>query len=242
MTDDRLLFGFLRRKLGGSLEQAEVDEYNAVLRAWKQANGLSPVNAPGTSVTGAGPGTAGRPGSAPGAPSAPAGGGISAFTKRGPLTAIVGVVAATSLFATIPKDEGIEYKAYRDIAGIWTICAGDTANVRAGMIETPEGCRQRLERQLVAHAAPVMACSPRLREPGRDWQRAAAVSLAYNIGVGAYCRSTVDRRFDAGDIRGACNGFMAWNKARVNGQLRPVLGLTRRREREREICLRGVTA
>lgn len=160
--------------------------------------------------------------------------------KAGTLTAIVGVIAAPLLLASIPKDEGLEYKAYRDIAGIWTICAGDTANVRAGLIETPEGCRLRLERQLVAHAAPVMACSPRLREPGRDYQRAAAVSLAYNIGVAAYCRSTVDRRFDAGDVRGACNAFLAWNKARVNGQLRPVLGLTNRRQRERELCLRGI--
>jgi lysozyme len=110
------------------------------------------------------------------------------------------------------------------------------------MVETPEGCRLRLERQLIAHAKPVMACTPRLGEPGRDWQRAAAVSLAYNIGVGAYCRSTVDRRFDAGDWRGGCNAFLSWNKARVKGQLRPVLGLTRRRQRERTLCLKGVTA
>lgn len=163
-------------------------------------------------------------------------------SKAAPLAGVVGALAAAALLASIPKDEGLEYKAYRDIAGIWTICAGDTANVRPGLVETPEGCRLRLERQLIAHAAPVMACTPRLREPGRDWQRAAAVSLAYNIGVGAYCRSTVDRRFDAGDWRGACNAFLAWNKARVNGQLRPVRGLTARRQRERETCLKGVTA
>lgn len=39
MTDDRLLFGYLRRKLG-ALTQAEVDEFNAVLREWKAANGV----------------------------------------------------------------------------------------------------------------------------------------------------------------------------------------------------------
>lgn len=171
----------------------------------------------------------------PTAPSA----GLQSY--RGPLAAIVGVVAATSLFATIPKEEGVEYKAYRDIAGIWTVCAGDTADVRLGLIETPEGCRQRLEKQLVAHAKPVMACTPALAEPGRDYQRAAAVSLAYNIGVGAYCRSTADKRFDAGDWRGGCNAFLSWDKARVGGVLRPVLGLTKRRAREREICLRGIS-
>lgn len=165
-------------------------------------------------------------------------GGLSSI--KGPLVAIVGTLAATSLLVSVPKEEGMEYKAYRDIAGIWTICAGDTNDVRPGLIETPEGCRQRLERQLVAHAKPVMSCTPRLSEPGRDWQRAAAVSLAYNIGVGAWCRSTADKRFDTGDWKGGCNAFLSWDKARVGGTLRSVHGLTKRRQREREICLKGL--
>lgn len=159
---------------------------------------------------------------------------------KGPLAAIVGAVAATSLFASVPREEGTEYKAYRDIAGILTVCNGDTEDVHPGLIETPEGCRQRLEKQLVAHARPVMACTPSLSETGRDWQRAAAVSLAYNIGVGAWCRSTADRRFDAGNWRGGCDAFLSWSKARVNGQLRTVQGLLSRRQRERAICLRGI--
>lgn len=161
-------------------------------------------------------------------------------SKKGPLVAIVGALAATSLFATVPKEEGTEYKAYRDIAGIWTVCQGDTNDVHPGLIETPEGCRQRLERQLVAHAKPVMACTPALSEPGRDFQRAAAVSLAYNIGVGAWCKSTADRRFDSGDWKGGCDAFLSWSKAKVNGQLRTVQGLLNRRQRERAICLRNV--
>lgn len=159
---------------------------------------------------------------------------------KGPLVAIVGALAATSLFASIPKEEGTEYKAYRDIAGIWTVCQGDTKDVHPGLIETPEGCRQRLEMQLVAHAKPVMACTPTLSEPGRDYQRAAAVSLAYNIGVRAYCHSTADRLFDSGDLKGGCNAFLSWSKAKVNGQLRTVQGLLSRRQREREICLRNI--
>jgi lysozyme len=161
-------------------------------------------------------------------------------SRKAPLAAIVGTLAATSLFATVPKEEGTEYKAYRDIAGIWTVCQGDTKDVHPGLIETPEGCRQRLESQLVAHARPVMACTPALAEPGRDYQRAAAVSLAYNIGVGAYCRSSADRDFDAGQWRAGCDAFLSWSKARVNGQLRTVQGLLSRRQRERQICLRGL--
>lgn len=156
------------------------------------------------------------------------------------LAGIVGAVAAANLLTNVPQEEGMSLRAYRDIAGVWTICNGDTKNVTAGMIETEAGCRARLEAQLIAHAAPVMACTPRLAEPGRDYTRAAAVSLAYNIGVGAYCKSTVDRRFDAGNWTGGCDAFLAWNKARVKGVLRPVKGLTNRRQRERAICLKGV--
>ncbi len=133
--------------------------------------------------------------------------------KQGGLAAMVGLAAATLLFITIPEDEGTEYKAYRDIVGVWTICNGDTYNVRPGMVETKAGCRKRLEKRLIAHAAPVMNCTPSLHEGGRDYRRAAAVSLAYNVGVKAYCGSSIDRHFDAGNWRAGCDAFLKWNKA-----------------------------
>lgn len=177
----------------------------------------------------------------PSAPSKPSVASSTLGSKVGPLAAIVGSLAASSLLLTVPKEEGTSYKAYKDIAGIWTVCQGDTKNVYPSLIETPEGCRVRLERQLVIHAKGVMACTPRLSEEGREWQRAAAVSLAYNIGVGAYCKSSVDRYFDVGNWKKGCDNFLSWNKARVNGVLRPVKGLTDRRKRERDICLKGLS-
>jgi lysozyme len=157
-------------------------------------------------------------------------------SKAGPLSGIVGAVAATLLLTFVPTQEGVEYKAYKDIAGVWTICAGDTHDVHAGLIETPEGCLKRTELQLSIHAKGVMLCTPRLKEDGRDYQRAAGTDLAYNIGVGGYCRSTIDKKWDAGEWLNGCNGFLAWNKARVNGKLVPVNGLTLRRKREIQIC------
>jgi lysozyme len=156
--------------------------------------------------------------------------------KAGGLAAIIGTVAAGVLYVSIPEDEGTRYKAYRDIAGIWTICTGDTANVKPGQVATKAECEARLERQLIAHAEPVMRCTPRLAEEGRDYQRAAAVSLAYNIGTGAYCRSSIDRAFDAGNWRAGCDAFLRFRFA--GG--REVRGLLLRRQRERAICLRGL--
>lgn len=149
------------------------------------------------------------------------------------LVALIGATAATILTATVMQWEGRELTAYKDVVGIWTICDGDTANVTPGQVATEAECNARLERQLIAHAEPVLACTPGLKD--RPHQLAAAASLAYNIGPTAYCRSTVDRRFDAGDFRGGCDAFLMWNKA--GG--REIKGLTNRRRAERQICLRG---
>ncbi|MCE4222125.1 lysozyme [Methylobacterium sp. C25] len=64
----------------------------------------------------------------------------------------------------------------------------------------------------------------------------AFLDLAYNIGSGAFCRSTVVRKFNAGDRRGACDALLLFNKA--GGKVIP--GLTARRERERALCLKGI--
>lgn len=61
----------------------------------------------------------------------------------------------------------------------------------------------------------------------------ALVSLCYNIGVGAIAKSTLVRKLNAGDINGAANEFLKWNKA--NGRI--LSGLTRRRIAERKLFL-----
>lgn len=182
--------------------------------------------------------------------------------KRGGLAAIVGLLSASMLLVETPKEEsgrtvsvavaddgtatvkhvaGPQYlKAYLDIAGIPTACDGITAGVKMGQRYSEAQCASLLEAELVKHAKGVMACTPTLSADGRDYQRVAAVLLAYNIGVGGYCGSTVARRFNARQWRAGCDAFGMWNKARVNGVLRPVAGLTARRGRERAICLRGV--
>jgi lysozyme len=82
------------------------------------------------------------------------------------------------------------------------------------------------------------ASGPSARARNRPNQLAASVSLAYNIGTTAFCRSTVARRFNAGQWKAGCDAFLMWDRA--GG--RKVRGLTRRREAERAICLRGLTS
>lgn len=63
----------------------------------------------------------------------------------------------------------------------------------------------------------------------------AMVSLAYNIGVGAFSNSTLLKRVNVKDFLGAGNEFLKWDKS--NGK--PLLGLTRRRQREKELFLKA---
>lgn len=145
------------------------------------------------------------------------------------LALIVGVVAACGLLKLTPAFEGTEYKTYKDLGGVLTYCTGATENAIWGRTYTPAQCQQQLERDLARHAEGVMAC---VRVPLTDGQKIAFVDLAYNVGVAAFCRSTVARKANAGDMAGACAALMLWDK--VNGQ--QVKGLTRRRAAERAIC------
>ena len=61
----------------------------------------------------------------------------------------------------------------------------------------------------------------------------AMISLAYNIGTGAFLKSTLLKKVNAGDFAGAGEEFLRWNKA--GGK--EVLGLTKRREREKQLFL-----
>jgi lysozyme len=183
---------------------------------------------------------------------------------RKTLAAVVGVAAATIILTQIPLEEsgrtvqvhinrdgsadvrnvsGRQFlRAYLDIAGIPTACDGLTKNVRMGQRYSERQCATMLEAELIRTAEAVQACTPALTRSGWDYQRAAVVIFAYNIGNAGFCGSTAARRFTAGRRAAACDAFLPWNKAHVGGKLRPVYGLTKRRHREREVCITGIVA
>jgi lysozyme len=152
--------------------------------------------------------------------------------KRG-LAAIVGATAAAALLIFTPRNEGTELKTYRDMGGVLTYCTGATENAQAGKSYTVAECRAQLDRDLSRHAEGVVSC---VREPMPDGVAVAFVDTAYNIGVGAFCGSSMARKANAGDMRGACDSLLLWN--RVGGK--EVRGLTVRRQAAREICLKGI--
>lgn len=145
-----------------------------------------------------------------------------------------GGVAAALVLATplIAKWEGKRNDPYSDIVGVKTVCFGET-RVQMRRYSDAE-CTAMLQDAVKGFAEPVARCTPAIAN--RPYQLAAATSLAYNVGIGAYCRSTADRRFDAGDFKGGCAALKFWNKA--GGRV--VQGLVNRRADEYRLCVTGL--
>lgn len=153
------------------------------------------------------------------------------MSGKAKLAAIVGTAAA-GLLAVTAQWEGKRNDPYKDLVSRWTVCYGET-NVPMRRYSDDE-CKDMLAGSLAVYASAVLTRNPELA--GHDPQVIAATSLAYNIGPAAYSRSTVAKRFSAGNWRGACDAFLSWSYA---GGKR-VQGLLNRRRAERDICLRGL--
>jgi lysozyme len=146
-------------------------------------------------------------------------------------TTVATMVLAASTLVGIAVHEGYKEEAYIPVPGdVPTIGFGSTKNVHMGDKTTPTRSLVRLLEEVDSiYAQGVRRC---ITAPMYQYEFAASVSLAYNIGVQAFCGSTVAKRFNAEDYAGACAAFDMWN--RQGGRVLP--GLVKRRAEERAIC------
>lgn len=128
--------------------------------------------------------------------------------------------------------EGRELIGYVDPVGIPTICYGHTATAKVGQTKTAAECEQLLQQDLGIALNAVDKQLPGIAPE----TRAALGSFVFNVGEGAFRSSTLLRKAKAGDLQGACNELPRW----VYAGGRQLNGLVRRREAERELCLKGV--
>lgn len=146
-------------------------------------------------------------------------------------------IAAAAAIA-VPA-EGLRQYAYYDPPGILTVCFGSTTNVEAGRFYSMAECQERLNADMRNAVLIVEKCQPGLPEP----VLAAFSDAVFNIGPVVACdqkRSTAARMLAAREYRAACDQLPKWNKARVAGQIVELPGLTKRRAKERELCLWGL--
>lgn len=129
------------------------------------------------------------------------------------------------------------YEGYADVAAppvpgdVPTVGFGSAGpDVRLGDTTDPVRALVRLAADADRFAQAVKRCAP---VPLYPHEFDAYVSLAYNIGEGAFCRSTLAKKLTAGDYAGACAEILRWNKFKG----RPLAGLTARRQSEYRQCI-----
>ncbi|MEZ4171195.1 lysozyme [Salmonella enterica] len=148
-----------------------------------------------------------------------------------------GAIAIASALITGPTGndglEGVRYKPYRDVVGIWTVCYGHTGNdIMIGKTYTESQCKALLNKDLNTVARQI---NPYIKVPIPETTRGALYSFVYNVGAGNFKTSTLLHKINQGDIKGACEQLRRWTYA--GGK--QWKGLITRREIEREVCMCG---
>jgi lysozyme len=144
---------------------------------------------------------------------------------------------ATPLIETF---EGYSAKPYLDSVGVATIGYGTT--------RYPDGAKVTMQDPACTEAEATSwltnfmrgtskQIAPLLTRPATLHQSAAMLSLTYNIGMANFKSSTVLRLFNTGDIAGAADAFLMWDKGTVKGQKVVIDGLHKRRVKERTVFL-----
>lgn len=152
------------------------------------------------------------------------------------------MVPSEKCYALVKHFEGLYLTAYACPAGIPTIGYGTTGYINGEKIIvgkttcTKEEAEDALKRSLESFAKRVDLLVPvGITQDQFD----ALVSWCYNLGVGNFVKSTLLKKLRAGDIEGAGQEILRWNKAKVKGVLTELPGLTRRRQAESHLFLTG---
>lgn len=143
-----------------------------------------------------------------------------------------GITANWEGFAPVATHERI------DPPSVITYCYGrtnyDDPNLKVGDRCTKDEGKKFLASDLEdKYLPPIRACIHDF-DHLPIWRQAAFLDASYNLGSGTVCKSSMVRKLNAGDVRGACDAFLLYDRA--NGKV--IRGLELRREAERELCLR----
>lgn len=144
-------------------------------------------------------------------------------------------IAALSLSATalvaMALHEGYREEAYIPVPGdVPTIGFGTTQDVELGDKITPERALIRLLKDANKFESAIQTC---VDVPLYQYEYDAFVSLNYNIGSSAFCKSTLVKKLNRYDYAGACLEILRWDKFKG----KPLTGLTKRRQEEYSKCI-----
>lgn len=129
----------------------------------------------------------------------------------------------------IAKWEGFSSTPYQDIVGVWTIGYGSTHGVTKDTLPiTREQGLEMLEIEIASYYRRMLKL---VSVPLSDGQKVALTSFCYNLGIGAFQRSTLRAKLNRREYEEARAEFRKWCKA--GGRV--VKGLVLRRRAEAEL-------
>ena len=144
---------------------------------------------------------------------------------------ITSLALSAAALVGLVTSEGYSDKAIIPIKGdVPTLGFGSTENVKLGDTTTPPKALARALQDIQKFEGVIKKC---VVVPLHQYEYDAYVNLAYNIGTGAFCGSTLVKKLNATDYLGACKEIPRWDRA--NGV--KIKGLTVRRQAEYQQCL-----
>lgn len=147
---------------------------------------------------------------------------------------LAGLTLSAAALVTLAMHEGYRSEAYIPVKGDRpTIGFGDAQDVRPGDKTDPVRALIRLNQQTETFQRDMKDCIGNVPLYQYEWD--AYVSLTFNIGEGAFCKSTLVRKLKDRDYVGACGEILRWDK--FKGKSLP--GLTKRRKEEHAQCIGG---
>lgn len=156
-------------------------------------------------------------------------------------TFIATLVLSAAALVGIAVDEGYSAKAVPDPvkgAAVPTIGFGTTGGVRMGDTTTPVKALERKLLDVQQNESVIKRC---VKVPLHQHEYDAFINLAYNIGPGAFCASTIVKRLNTQDYAGACDAILMWKMVGDVDCSKPgnqtCRGLWERRKRLRSQCL-----
>lgn len=158
--------------------------------------------------------------------------------------AVSALCVSAACLVGIAGRESYRSLAYKDSGGVWTIGYGETKGVKMGQTTTPERALVKLGARVDQFAQSLKTCLGDVPLYQHEWD--AYVDLAYNVGAGAVCQSSIPKKLKAGQYAEACKTILSYDKITVNGRRvscndpkNNCRGIIKDRQRVYQMCMGG---
>lgn len=154
--------------------------------------------------------------------------------------ALAALTLSAAALVGLVLQEGYTDHAIIPVKGdVPTLGFGTTDGVEIGDTTTPPKALERALADLQKFEGALKAC---VTVPLHQYEYDALVGFSYNVGSGAFCRSTLVKKLNAGDYPGACREILRWTYFQGKNCAAPENsrlcgGLAKRRQNEYRQCM-----